>query len=271
MMEAKLLRQRLEYGETVFGTMLSEIYVPNIVRLLQGCGFSFLILDGEHGYFDLTQMANIIAVADGIGLPIIVRVASPEKGRLTKIMDMGASGVLLSNTETVEDARRLVDACMYAPVGNRGVSTFRAHTNYHPGDLECTMRAANARNLIICQIESEGAAERAKDLLAVPGVSGAMVGPNDMSQHMGILGQYAHPRMVRALRLVSEAAAANEKWSGVITGNAGLIRQCRELGMTCFSAGSELNMLASGGKKTMEMLRQQTARDLEDASDGKAD
>ena len=77
---------------------------------------------------------------------------------------------------------------------------------------------------------------------------------------MGILGQYAHPRMVRALRLVSEAAAANGKWSGVITGNAGLIRQCRELGMTCFSAGSELNMLASGGKKTMEMLRQQTAR-----------
>ena len=48
MMEAKLLRQRLEYGETVFGTMLSEIYVPNIVRLLQGCGFSFVILDGEH-------------------------------------------------------------------------------------------------------------------------------------------------------------------------------------------------------------------------------
>ncbi len=249
------LQEKLARGEQVYGTMLSEIYVPNIARLLQVCGFEFLIADCEHGYFDYAQIADIIAVADGVGLPVIVRTAAPDRSALTKYMDMGARGILLANTESVEDARKLVNSCLYAPEGDRGVSTFRAHTGYNPGNLTQTMQIANRRNLVICQIESAQAAEIADDLLQIPGVSGLLVGPNDLTQHMGLFGQYEHPAVQAVLAKVAAAARQAGKWSGIITADAQLIARCKDLGMQFYSAGSELNMIAAGAREILNKLK----------------
>ncbi len=251
----KEMKTRLAEGETVYGIMLSELYVPNLVRLLARCGYDYLLLDCEHGYYDMTQAANIIAVADGIGMPVVVRVTQPSRTLITKYLDMGARGILLSNSADALEAKTLVDVCCYAPLGDRGISTFRAHTGYQSGDVKGIMREANARNLVICQIESPEAVEGIDDILAVDGVDGVLVGPNDLSQHMGIFGQYDHPAMVRALERVAQAAREHGKWSGIITSNKELLRRCKRLGMTCFSAGSELSALSSGARGELESVR----------------
>ena len=238
------LRARLAAGETVIGTMLSEIYVPNIVRLIRNQGFDFVLIDGEHGYFDDTQIANLTAVADGISLPVLVRTATCDRSVITRLMDIGVRGILLSSTESVEDARRLSELCRYAPEGARSVSTFRAHTGYRHADMRTLMDAANRRTLVLVQIESAHAAAIADQLMAIPGVDGAVIGPNDMSQDMGILEQ--------AIKKTIEAARKAGKWSGIITTNPGLIEEAKQLGMNFFSIGSELNMMANGAKLVMD-------------------
>lgn len=246
------LRERLAAGETVIGTMLSEIYVPNIMRLIKNQGFDFVLIDGEHGYFDDTQIANLTAVADGVGLPVLVRTATCDRAVITRLMDIGVRGILLSSTESVEDARHLADLCRYAPDGSRSVSTFRAHTGYQHADMRTLMDAANRRTLVLVQIESAHAAAIADQLMAIPGVDGAVIGPNDMSQDMGILGQYHHPQMVHAIKTTIEAARKAGKWSGIITANPELLEDAKKLGMNFFSIGSELNMMASGAKMVMD-------------------
>ncbi|GHU77709.1 aldolase [Clostridia bacterium] len=253
------LKQRLANNEVVIGMMLSELYTPNLARLLQSCGFEYLLVDCEHGYFDRSQVANLIAVADGISLPIWVRIGQHSQSEIVKYLDMGARGVLLANVEGVAEALELTQLCLYAPDGERGVSTFRAHTGYHNGDMNAVFGEANRRTTVIVQIESPHAVANALDILAVPGVDGALIGPNDLTQHLGIIGQYGHPDIQYAIRQVSAAARTCGKWSGVITGNDDLMRDCQQAGMNCFCTGSELSALAAGAtnqhRKVSEYLR----------------
>ena len=251
-MSAELLRKRLARGEKTVGIMLSEMYVPNIARLLAGCGYDYLLVDCEHGYFDMAHVANIIAVAEGAGLPVIVRVTQPSRTNITKYLDMGAHGILLSDVNSRADAERLASLCRYAPEGNRGVSTFRAHTGYSCGDVGQIMRDANERVIVICQIESPETVEEIDQITGIPGVDGVLIGPNDLSQHMGIFGEYKHPKMVGAMERVAASAKKNGKWSGVITANTGLLEMGRDLGMTCFSVGSELNAIYNGAKQSLK-------------------
>ena len=254
-MNPELLRARLARGEVAIGIMLSEMYVPNIARLLAGCGYDFLLVDCEHGYFDMTQVANLIAVARGAEIPVIVRVTQPSRTSITKYLDMGAQGILLSDVASRADAERLAALCRYAPEGDRGVSTFRAHTDYSIGNVSELMRSANEQVIVICQIESPGTVSRIDEITAIPGVDGVLVGPNDLSQHMGIFGQYEHPAMTDALQRVADSARAYGKWSGVITANGKLLSTCRSMGMTCFSVGSELNAIHNGAVQQLDCTR----------------
>lgn len=242
--------------------MLSELYVPNISRMIANCGYDYLLIDCEHGYFDMTQVANLIAVADAVSLPVLIRVTQPSRTLITKYLDMGARGILLANVRDEQEARQLVEICMYAPEGDRGISTFRAHTGYSNGCVAELMKRANACNVIICQIESPQAVERTSAILAIDGIDGVLVGPNDLSQHMGIFAQVDHPAFREMLAHVAQSSLEADKWSGVITGNMKLAQQCRSLGMICFCAGSELSAFCGGAKNQLEAVRSATGKGL---------
>ena len=122
------IKQKLQNGQSVKGCMISELYTPNLSRMFYGLNFDFLLLDCEHGYFDMTQVANLIAVGGGYDFPILVRVGQNSSHTVIKYLDMGARGILLANVANARQVRELVQMCLYAPDGDRGVSTFRAHT-----------------------------------------------------------------------------------------------------------------------------------------------
>ena len=138
------LKQRLRAGEQVLGTMVTTFTSPDIARLLQNCGFDFFIVDCEHGAFTTREVANIIAEARGIGMPALVRIPEMRREHALKFMEMGASGLLLPNTESAEQARMLVDCTKYAPLGHRGVSLSRPHTDFKKVNGPEYMRRANA-------------------------------------------------------------------------------------------------------------------------------
>lgn len=100
---SKALREQLLSEKNSYGIMLSEMYVPNITRLIARCGFDFILIDCEHGYFDMSQVANLIAVADGAEISTIVRVTQPSRTNITKYLDMGAHGILLSDVTGADD------------------------------------------------------------------------------------------------------------------------------------------------------------------------
>src|SRR5690625_5017581 len=106
--------------------MLSEVYTPNIARVMKQGGIQYIIVDSEHGYFDFSQMANIVSVCNGFDLPVIIRVPNNDREIITKVLDMGANGVLIPMVNNAEDARQTVKYAKYAPIGQRGLSVTRA-------------------------------------------------------------------------------------------------------------------------------------------------
>ena len=247
------LKERLRNGEQVLGTMVTTFASPDIAKILQVCGFDFLIVDCEHGSFTTREVANIIAVARGIGMPALVRIPEMRREHALKFMEMGASGLLLPNTESAEQAKMLVDCTKYAPLGHRGVSLSRPHTDFKKVSGATYMPEANDDTILMCQIESRKGVENVEEIIAVEGIDVAFIGPNDMSQDYGILGHFEHPEIVAAFEKIIAAAQANGKWAGAHFGGAAPLKPWLKKGMQINMWNSDNGLLALGAAAITEL------------------
>lgn len=247
------LKERLRNGEQVLGTMVTTFANVDIAKILQVCGFDFLIVDCEHGAFTTREVADIIAVARGIGMPALVRIPEMRREHALKFMEMGASGLLLPNTESAEQAKMLVDCTKYAPLGHRGVSLSRPHTDFQKVSGGTYMPQANDETILMCQIESRKGVENVEEIIAVEGIDVAFIGPNDMSQDYGILGQFEHPEMVAAFEKIVAAAQANGKWAGAHFGSAAPLKPWLKKGMQINMWNSDNGLLALGAAAITEL------------------
>ena len=236
--------------------MISEIAFSNMPVLLKNAGIEFCILDCEHGGFDYAEVSRLIMTARLCGLELIVRLANNERKDVVKYLDMGADGVLLPMTNTAEDIRKVADYAKYPPLGHRGISTMRAHTLYAPPPVLEYMPAGNARTKIFAQAETRAGVENIDRILAVPGVSGCFIGPNDLSADYECLGDPNAPPILKAIERVGEAAAAAGKISGMITANKNYLSKAKSCRFTAFCVGSELNAIAEYGKKTARLIKE---------------
>ena len=238
------------------GMMISEIAFSNMPVLLKNAGIEFCILDCEHGGFDYAEVSRLIMTARLCGLELIVRLANNERKDVVKYLDMGADGLLLPMTNTSEDIRKVADYAKYPPLGHRGISTMRAHTLYAPPPVLEYMPAGNARTKIFAQAETRAGVENIDRILAVPGVSGCFIGPNDLSADYECLGDPNAPPILKAIERVGEAAAAAGKISGMITANKNYLSKAKSCRFTAFCVGSELNAIAEYGKKTARLIKE---------------
>lgn len=123
-------KTRIQSGEHLLGTMVTTFASADLPKILKACGFDFFIIDCEHGSFTTREVADMICVARAIELPGMVRIPELRREHVLHCMELGAAGLLLPNTETAEQARQLVDYAKYAPMGHRGVSLSRPHTDF---------------------------------------------------------------------------------------------------------------------------------------------
>jgi 4-hydroxy-2-oxoheptanedioate aldolase len=249
------MKQRLRTGDILYGTMLVELHTPNIVYMMKTAGFDYLIVDCEHGYFDFPAVASLIAAAKGAALPVLVRVPQTTREAILKYMEMGAEGLVVPMVSQPQDVLDVIEHCKYAPLGHRGVSTTRAHTGYQVDDLRAYMDQANADTVVLAQIETVSGLEHIDQIVQTDGLDGLIVGPNDLSQDMGIINQYDHPRMTAALEKVAEASHSAQKLSGIISSNTSLLLKCRAMGMQILSWNSEVGMMLQGAKAGVGKLK----------------
>ena len=249
-----MLREELCGGGPVIGMMISEFGCPNLIRIMKGAGFSFVIVDAEHGPFDMTALSQMISLGNGIGMPVLVRIPGIDRGMITKILDMGAEGFLVPMVNTPEDAEELVKYAKYAPLGRRGISTTRAHTNYHPPKLTDYMEFANKRTVLLTQIETKTAVRNADKIAAVPGVDALIVGPSDLSSDLGKPGVLSNQDLLDCAVAVTNAARTHGKFSGTVSSNKAYLEACKTMGMNLFSIGSELDMLIRGADYNRKLL-----------------
>ena len=237
------------------GTMISEFSGPGMPRVLQKIGFTFGIVDTEHGTFgfdDLAVMAGVTAQSD---FSLLVRVPAIAKEHIGRVLDLGADGIVVPMVSTVAEAAEAVRLAKYAPLGERGVSVTRAHSGYGVDDLPSYLMSTNERTQVFVQMETQEAIANAAEIAAVPGVYGLFMGPNDFLQSIGVPGQLDHPELDQAMQAVAAAAEQAGVVSGVISSKAGLLTRGAELGMTVLSYDSELGHLIKGASSALATLK----------------
>lgn len=231
------------------GTMLSEIPFANMPLLFKNAGLDFFIVDNEHGGFDYRELSQIIMTSALCGMKVIVRLSDNSRKDVTKMADMGVNGFLLPMTNDASDIGEVVKYAKYAPSGKRGISTTRAHTFYNPPKLSDYMASANERMEIYAQIETKSGVENVEKILSLDGVSGAFVGPNDLSCDYGCIGSSDPEEIFGAIEKVAIASKNTGKPCGIITANKKYIDFAKNRGFSLFSVGSELNMIMNAGRK----------------------
>lgn len=196
-MRINTLKQKLLTGQPAFGVMCT-FPSPQVVEMLGSLGFDWILLDNEHGSITVDSAEGCIAVAELTGMAPIVRPVANRPEIIAPFMDRGAWGVQVPHVNTAEEARAVVDAVKYAPLGHRGLfGASRAAGYGYAGSAADYTAAANRETLVCVMIEEVEAIDNLPDIVKVAGVDVFFIGAGDLSNSMGFTGQMTHPEVLK--------------------------------------------------------------------------
>ncbi len=174
-----------------------------------------------------------------------MRVPSTDAAFIARVLDSGAFGIIAPHLESAEDARSIVRAVKYPPVGNRSLAGLLPQLHFRPLSAAETSQQLNEATMIIAMIESPAGLVAVEDIAAVDGVDILLVGTNDLCSALGVPGQVDHPLIRGAYQRCLEACRANRKVLGVggLGSRPDLIKEFVALGARYVSTGNDLSFL----------------------------
>ena len=192
-------------------------------------GFDYMRIDLEHTLSNASKLQNLIRIAHAAGLPTLVRVSSVED--ITKILDFGASGVLVPDISTAEQAKEAVRRSKFAPIGERGMTNIGRCVQYSKVPLGEYVKRANDEVALCIQIESREGIANLDEILAVPGIDIVTTGRQDMSQSFGVPGQSAHPLVDEAEETVIKKAVEKGLQVMITAGTPARLKELNQSGV----------------------------------------
>ncbi len=251
------LRQRLQRGDVLLGQLLLEFFTPGIGPMLDACGLDFVIYDMEHGRCDITLLEQMIASCRGSGIVPMARVPDLNFAPLSRVLDIGARGVMVPRVETRQQTEEIVRQLKYAPQGKRGVALGVAHDLYRAAGPEFFAQA-NEETMVIIQLESARAFENLESIVSVPGVDVAWVGHYDLTLSMGLPGQFDHPQFLQAMDDLVAACRRHGVAPGFLPPTQESAAHWISKGFRMLSLGSDIGVFLDGMKKFKTYVSQES-------------
>ena len=254
-MRVNLTRERLARGETVLGCGLQVYRSAEIPRAFAVAGFDYVFIDMEHGSYNLETVQDMIAVSNAAGITPIVRVAELLYSLVARLLDAGAQGVILPRVEEPALLQEALSWMRFPPVGKRGYGVNPTMIGYEAHSFAEIIEHQNRNTLAVVQFETTTAMERAGDLLSLPGVDIAMVGPADLSISLGIAGQLDHPLLISTVDKLIEQCHRHGVVPGIQTRGLAMSKMWAERGMRFVGTAAEHVLLLEKAKETVVALR----------------
>jgi 2-dehydro-3-deoxyglucarate aldolase/4-hydroxy-2-oxoheptanedioate aldolase len=155
-------------------------------------------------------------------------------------LEAGAGGVMASMVRSRSQVEDLVSWAKFHPRGLRGVNGTGVDGRYGTIPWAEYSQKANAETIVAVQIEHIDAVEDVEGIAAVPDLDFLFIGPADLSQSMGLPGEWQHPRVWAAVERVARAARANRLPWAILPLDAAHARRCVELGCRILSIGIDV-------------------------------
>jgi 2-keto-3-deoxy-L-rhamnonate aldolase RhmA len=246
---------RLGEGKTVFGCALQQYRSAEIPRLFAAAGFDYVFIDMEHGPFDLETVQDMNAASAAAGITPIVRVGELLYSLVARVLDAGAQGIIFPRVESPEALQEALTWTKFPPAGKRGYGVMACMVDYQPAGFAGIVEHLNANTMTVVQFETRAAMERADELLAVPGIDVAMVGPADLSISLGVPGEFDSPVLVDTVLRFMEQCARHGVAPGIQNRSVAQARRWAERGMRFVGAGAEHGLLFERAREAVAELR----------------
>ena len=213
-MRENRVKRTLREGGVALGTMVFEFASTGIARIAAAAGAEFVIFDMEHTGWSVETVRMLLATA-----------------RAAELVPM---------VESEEQACTIVRSAKYTPLGGRGAAFGMAHDDYLPGDAIAKMASANEEGLLIAQIETARGIENVDAIAAVEGIDVLWIGHNDLSNSLGIPGQFEHPDYLRAIERFFAACERHGKAPGIMATSVEGARAQLAQGFRCLAYSGDI-------------------------------
>jgi 4-hydroxy-2-oxoheptanedioate aldolase len=226
----------------------------NAAEALAGCGFDWLLLDGEHAPNDVRTILEQLRAVAPYPVHPVVRPVHGDVALIKQYLDVGAQTLLVPMVDTAEQARLLVRATRYAPEGIRGMGAALARASRW-NQVDDYLEQANGQMCLLVQAETAEAINNLEEIAAVQGVEGVFFGPADLSASMGFRGQPAHPKVQETILQGIATVQRAGKAAGILTGDRALARIYLEAGARFVAVGVDTSLLVRAATELAQAFK----------------
>ena len=238
------LKKKVRTLAPMRGAMIFEFFNPGIPIILKNAGCEFIIFDMEHGGLSLEKFKTLSIISNANKISPFIRIPEVNYNYVARALDLGASGIMVPMVNTPDDAIKIVHSSKYPPRGKRGAGFGFAHDNYTNKNPLSYIEKANNSLINIIQIETKTALENVKEIASINGVDCLWVGHFDLTNFLGIPGDFTSNIYLNAINEIVFAAETYKKSLGIMINNKQELETYTKLGFNMIAVGTEMNILS---------------------------
>jgi len=247
-LNTRLLNQAVLYG------VFAKTNDPFFIEILGKSGFDFVILDSEHGPNSTREMYPLVLASWLTGLLPVVRVGTLSEKDIACALDLGVAGIQIPQLSTAEQARRAIEWSKFAPRGLRGVCRFVRAADF---SLQPQAEYFESQNevAVVGMVEGVVGIRNLDEILEVDGIDVLFIGPYDLSQTLGVIGEVEHPLVLKEVQAVVAKCRARGRTVGTFVDNTAMARRYKDLGVKYIAYSVDVGIFAAACRDINGKLR----------------
>ena len=252
-----VVKEKLARDEVALSMTVRLVRTAEIVTIAKTAGFDTFYIDLEHSTLSFETASQICLTAMNAGIAPFVRLPNLTAEVIARILDGRALGVIAPHVETAEQAKQVVRAAKFPPLGERSHGGVLPHMGFRSFPAAEVGEAVNAATMVVIMIETKEALVAIDEIAAIDGVDLLFIGTNDLCASLGIGGQFDHELVRDAYAKGIAACRKHGKHLGVggLNAHPKLVAQFVEMGARYVSTGTDISFLVSGATAQAAKMR----------------
>lgn len=241
---AQHLRDLWAQDRPAFG-LWSTLADTVVAELVAAGPMDFTVLDLQHGLATFSELPTMLQAMRAAGKAPVVRVGWNDPAAIMRAIDTGAAAVIVPMVDTAEQARAAVDACRFPPRGSRSWGPMWGDVR---SDGALPPEEQDEAVLCFVMVETQAGMDALDAIVAVPGLDGVFVGPNDLALGCGY-GRSTYrdsPDVEQMLQRVIDACRDAGIIGGLFCSDAAMASDWAGRGVRLLTAAVDTTLLRLG-------------------------
>jgi len=246
------LRTRMQRGDILSGTFV-KTPAHEVIEVLAMSGLDFVTIDAEHAPFDRGRLDACLAVARALNFPVLVRVPVGSRDEILKVLDSGATGVVVPHVDSVEKAENVARWSRFGH-GGRGYAGSTRWAGFATRPMTDILKQSIDETVVVVQIEEPEGVDVVDDIAKIDGINGLFVGPADLAVCYGAT-DINDPKVRNAIEKVGKACKKNKSSCITFAADTSTVAELNAIGVTMFHIASEHGFMLNSARQTAQALK----------------